>query len=255
MTVLAGGLRRSYGIARSAIIYYGNPAKRRRARALYRDFVRPGDLCFDIGAHVGDRTGHFLALGARVVALEPQPQLMRVLGWLYGGDARVQLHETAVGAAPGTASMLVAVGNPTVSSLSSEWVDLVSRRPDFRGVRWTERPSVAVTTLDALVAEHGMPAFCKIDVEGYEAEVLKGLSRPIAGLSVEYVAATIEIAVEAVALIARLGPYRFNISPGETMRLALAQWCGAAAMTDCLRRLPADHGSGDVYARLDDAPH
>jgi FkbM family methyltransferase len=217
--------------------------------------VRPGELCFDIGAHVGDRTGHFRALGARVVALEPQPHLMRVLKWLYGRDGGVQLRETAVGAASGTASMLVAAANPTVSSLSSEWIELVSRRPDFRGVRWTERPRVAVTTLDALIAEHGMPTFCKIDVEGYEAEVLKGLSQPIPALSVEYVAATVEIAVEAVALIARLGPYRFNISPGETMRLALAEWCSAEAMTDDLRRLPADHGSGDVYARLDNAPN
>ena len=63
-------LRRNYGIARSLAIYRGQIRKRRRARAPYVEFVRPGGLCFDIGAHPGDRTGHFPALGARVVALE-----------------------------------------------------------------------------------------------------------------------------------------------------------------------------------------
>ncbi|MBV9523254.1 MAG: FkbM family methyltransferase, partial [Alphaproteobacteria bacterium] len=111
-----------------------------------------------------------------------------------------------------------------------------------------------VTTLDALIAEHGMPAFCKIDVEGYEAEALKGLSRPIAGLSFEYLAATIEIAIEAMAVLTRLGRYRFNLSPSETMRLGLERWCDGDAMRRCLRALPADHGSGDIYARLQDAP-
>src|SRR5271169_2063381 len=93
-------LRRSYGVARSLAIYRGQIWKRRHARALYGAFIARGDVCFDIGAHLGDRTGYFLSLGARVVAVEPQPLLMAVLRRLYGRHPRVTLVEAAVGASP-----------------------------------------------------------------------------------------------------------------------------------------------------------
>lgn len=246
----AEALRRWYGLARSATIYYGNPLKRQRARALYAEFVRPGTLCFDIGTHLGDRIGHFRALGARVVALEPQPHLMRVLRLLYGSDQAVTLVEAAAGATPGTAPLLSPTANPTVASLSRDWIAAVSRSREFRGLRWTERPIVAVTTLDTLIAQHGVPSFCKIDVEGFENEVLKGLTQPLPALSIEYVRPAVNIAVEAISRLAAIGLYRFNLSPGESMRLAAEDWCSAAEMIDRLNRLPAAHGSGDVYARL-----
>ena len=72
-------LLKAYGIARSALIYRANPLKRRRSRSFYRQFVGPGDLAFDIGAHLGDRVQAWVDLGARVVAVEPQPHLVAVL--------------------------------------------------------------------------------------------------------------------------------------------------------------------------------
>jgi hypothetical protein len=85
-------------VARSLRIYYGNPARDRLMRRLYGRYVRAGDLVFDVGAHVGDRTRAFRALGCRVVAVEPQPDLARVLRLAYGWRSRVTLVEAAVGA-------------------------------------------------------------------------------------------------------------------------------------------------------------
>lgn len=239
-----------YGLARSAAIYYGNPLKRRRARGFYRGFVGPGDLCFDVGAHLGDRTAHFLALGARVVAVEPQPGPLAVLRRLFAGNPRVVLVDAALGAAPGEAELAIDPKNPTVASLSPEWRAQVARAPSFAGIDWCERRRVRVTTLDALIAAHGLPDFCKIDVEGFEAEVLAGLSQPVAALSFEYIPAAPGAALGALDRIAALGPYRFNRSPGESMRFTAPRWRSRAEIAEELRRLGPEAGSGDIYARL-----
>jgi hypothetical protein len=106
-----------------------------------------------------------------------------------------------------------------------------------------------MTTLDALIGEHGEPAFCKIDVEGYEMEVLKGLSRPLACLSFEYIPAAAGLAAGCIRRLESLGSYEYNLAPGESMRLRLETWAGAETLLSWLEALPANNPSGDIYAR------
>src|SRR5262249_34363508 len=148
-------LRNARATTRSLRIYYGD---RRRAEAmdrLYGNFVRPGDLVFDVGAHVGDRVASFCRLGARVVATEPQLPMVRALGWLYGRNISVAIEPVAVGSAASKGQMLINPENPTVSTLSPTFVAASRGAPGWEAQSWSENATVEVTTLDALVAKHG----------------------------------------------------------------------------------------------------
>jgi len=244
-------LARAVGFARSLVVYYGQPWRIRALGRHYASMVEPGDLVFDIGAHVGNQTRCLARLGARVIAVEPQPAFAAWLRRLFRGDARVVVVESAVGAKVGVARLYQSARTPTVATLSTDWMASVRAAKSFAGVRWEAPLEVPVTTLDALIEQHGLPQFCKIDVEGFEAEILRGLSRPIALVSFEYVPAAISIACEAVGLLAALGPYRFNATIGERRRFHWPAWRERATIEDWLRQRRPDERSGDVYARLE----
>jgi FkbM family methyltransferase len=237
----------SWGVARSLMMYYAIPGRYGRMRRFYQEFIQPGDLCFDIGAHVGNRIRVWLGLGARVVAVEPQPMMMRWLHLLYSRHPRVTLLPVAVGATAGSATLQISSRTPTVSTLSPDWIAAVRQDKSFAWVEWDQALTVPVVTLDDLISAHGRPAFCKIDIEGYEGEALRGLSQPLAGLSFEHIITTAAQTEECLQLLAALGEYEFNYSTGESHRLHFARWLPAAEMA---ARVGGLDGSGDVYGRL-----
>src|SRR5476649_287413 len=151
------------GVLRSLRIYYGNRARRGVMDTLYRRFLRRGDLAFDVGAHVGDRIASFRRLGARVVAIEPQPAFANVLKLIYGFRSNVTIEATAVGRKPGTADLIINPDNPTVSTASRDFISAARDAPGWQAQRWSKTINVPVTTLDALIERHGAPAFIKID--------------------------------------------------------------------------------------------
>lgn len=241
-------ITRLLGLARSVGIYYGVPFRRRRLERFYAQFVPRDALCFDIGAHLGNRIRCWRALGARVVAVEPQNDCYRILEAFYGRDEGVTLLRCAIGRAAGQTTLHVSERYPTVASISDEWIERVKTDPSFAAVEWDRAEHVEMRTLDGLIAEHGSPGFIKIDVEGYEADVLGGLSTSVRALSFECVPVVRHIALACVDRLAQLGEYRYNFSSGESHRLELPEWLDARGIAELINSRSA--GSGDVYARL-----
>jgi FkbM family methyltransferase len=238
-------------LSRSLRVYHGDAARNAAMDELYGRFLRPGELAFDIGAHVGDRVSSFRRLGARVVALEPQPGPARVLRLIHGRDPQVTLVEAACGDHDGTITLRINSANPTVSTASSAFIGAARGAGGWEGQVWDHEIAVRCTTLDSLIARHGLPALLKIDVEGFEAHVLAGLTRRVAAISFEFTTIQRDVAEACLALLETLGPYRFNVALGESQRLELGQFVSAEAMGGYLRALPHTANSGDVYAILE----
>lgn len=242
-------LKSGFGLLRSLLIYR-RPGRQRALRRFYRRFMQPGDRVFDIGAHLGDRSSAFAALGARVVALEPQPRLFPWLVRLTRRSGRVTCLPLAVGAEPGRLALAGSRANPTVASLSPAWREQVrSGQSGFARVDWDEDVSVEVTTLDELINRFGEPVFCKIDVEGFEPQVLAGLSRPLAALSVEFVQAAPEQALACVDRLETLASYEYQVAAGERRCFHLDDWVSAQAVRTWLQSGADGLASGDLYAR------
>lgn len=236
-------------LGRSLDVYYRDAARTERMDRLNRGFVPPDGLVFDVGAHVGDRTASFLRLGARVVALEPQPRVFRALRLLHGRNAAAVLLPWAVGKAPGEMTLHLNTRNPTVATLAPEFIAAAEGAQGWEGQIWDDRVTVPVTTLEALIARHGVPDFIKIDVEGHEAEVLAGLQTPVPALSFEVTMIQRTCAQACLARLAALGEYRYNISLGEEHVLRPGPWLSGSEMRAVLDALPDAANSGDIYAR------
>lgn len=226
---------------------YRTPLHHRRSVELYRQFIKPGEVVFDVGAHVGGRTALFLEAGARVVAVEPQRSCLVRLRERFKGDPRVKVVPKALGARPGHSELAICADATTISTMSPRWRTQSRFAKDYE---WQRTERVPVATLETLIRQFGMPAFCKIDVEGFELEVLRGLRQPVRVLSFEFVKEFLGETEQCLAYLKKLGPVEFNCSIGETMRLVFPDWVGEDELLRRLRAFRLPHLWGDIYVRF-----
>lgn len=217
-------------------------------RNFYAQFITSGSLVFDVGANVGEYTKAFLHLGAKVIAVEPLPGMVEKLNQINNKNLTVA--PCAVGENEDILPLHVS-DRTDISSLSADWLDVLSQNDG-----WTERPqwketiNVRVSTLDSLIGRFGVPDFLKIDVEGFELNALRGLSKVPRCLSFEFNAARTE---STLACIDRFKDSRFNYiigAPSGKTKLALPSFVDAARMTELSRTVLADCRTfGDIFVR------
>lgn len=230
-------------------LFSGDSAEIASRKEFYGSFLKAGDLVFDIGANMGNRMAPLIELGAKAVAVEPQPRCYKFLKLKYGRKADVI--KKGVGSKSEILTMHLSKAH-VLSTFSTDWMEASRNSSRFMGIKWDQTIEVEMTTLDTLCKTFGIPKFIKIDVEGFEHEVLKGLTKPVDFLSMEY--AVPEQQVNLENCLHRLGEiYRgmqFNYSIGERMKWALDEWVSYDEILTIIKSSSFQESRfGDVYVR------
>lgn len=215
-------------------------------RALYAEFVQPNDLVFDIGANVGNRIVPLLEIGAKIIAVEPQPKCLQTLSIRFGN--KIMIEPKGVDAKTGVMTMHIS-DNTVLSTFSEEWIEK-TKDERFKGNDWQKTQTIEMTTFDELIRKYGKPKFAKIDVEGYEKNVLSGLTQDIDYISLEYaVPEQTKSLQECLDILEGINKNaKCNYCVGESMQWALTSWIGVEEMKE-LMETPAFIATefGDIY--------
>lgn len=220
----------------------------KNSKLFYGSFIKAGDICFDVGANVGNRVKPLLELKAEVVAIEPQKKCYDVLEKKYG--SKIEIIKKGIGAKEEEKEFFLS-STSTISSFSKEWIDSV-KNGRFKDQKWNKKEIVSIITLNKVIEKFGMPTFIKIDVEGFETEVIKGLSKSIPIVSYEYtVPEQIENAVKCLKLLQEIDKnVNCNYSIGESMSFVLKHWLSVEDMISHINKKEfINTGFGDIYVK------
>lgn len=219
--------------------------RRLQEKKFFSQFVKKGDLCFDVGACYGDKTKVFLKLGAaKVICVEPSKICINHLNKVFRNNINVVIVNKGVADKKGFMKLYTSKAEPAIATMNTTW----KRKGRFKVYSWDYSYRVPITTLDQLIQQYGMPAFCKIDVEGFELSVLKGLTKPIRSLSFEFHKENLEDAKQAMEYLTALGDISFNYSIHD--KLLLSRWITAQILYQKLSDINDSNLCGDIYARF-----
>ncbi len=175
--------------------------------------LNSGDLFFDIGAHLGEKSKKILDKNLRIVMLEPLPQCVKQLKKNFKNNKNVEILEKAVGRTVGNMTLEVNSKMLTVSTMAKHW-----KNGRFSNEKWDQIISVEVTTLDYLIKIYGLPNYIKIDVEGFELDVLLGLSQKAGIISFEFTSEFLDQSIKCLNHLKKIGYSEFNLSIGESRK-------------------------------------
>jgi FkbM family methyltransferase len=224
-------------------------SKENKAIEFYSQLIPKGSLVFDVGANIGNRVDVFLKINAKVIAFEPQSYCSRYLEVRFGN--KIELEKLALGEVLGQGEIQISY-NSTISSMSKNWIEKVKKNR-FKTFVWNRKETINIDTLDNMISKYGIPAFCKIDVEGYEYEVLKGLNQKVKCLSFEYtIPETLENTVACIKKLSSLGSMVCNYSNGESFEFGYKEWVTPEVLVSNIETefQKNNNTEGDIYCKF-----
>jgi len=233
-----------------------HPKARRTKQAerdLFRSQVPSGALCFDVGANIGDKTRMYAGHDCRVVAIEPVERNLEILRKRFGRSSQVTIVSGAASDHPGRQAINVIDDITAFSSFSDRWVKSLED-PELNRFGLSLKPPttqmVDMTTLDLLIEQFGRPHYVKVDVEGHEINVLRGLSQKVALVSFEAnLPEFVDETTDCVSTLAALAPTcTFNYTNETQDHFQLPDWVGASVFNAHLTS--TDEHFMEIYCKM-----
>ena len=191
---------------------------------MIRNLVKPGDLVFDVGLNIGDKSEVFLSLGAKVVGFEPQIECYNYSVSRFSNNNNFVAENVALDNKVGTEKIFIASYH-TISSMSEKFIR-ETKKERFTEFNWNNERIINVDTLDNMIEKYGKPNYIKIDVEGYEYNVISGLNTPIDLISIEFNAELCQETLKTIDFIDDLnsGKTEFNYQYTVNDHFKFSNW-------------------------------
>ena len=214
-------------------------------KRFYSKLITNGDLCFDIGANIGTKSKLYLALGARVIAFEPQSSCIPSLSKIKESNNNFDFYAIAIGDINKKEELHLA-NHIEVATLSNEFITFYSNDKIF----WNEKEIVTVNTINTVIEKYGIPNYCKIDTEGYELNILSSLSHKIPIIEFEFTEGFFDNTLKIIDLLDTNSAV-FNYIINENLKFKLENWVSATEFKKIILSLPKNRLHGNIFVKTD----
>jgi FkbM family methyltransferase len=185
--------------------------------------IKKNDLVFDVGCNIGEKAKTYLDKNARVICFEPQPNCIKTLNKRFEGNDKIIIEPIGLDKEKGV-SVIYEASHDTISSMSLEFIETV-KKERFRDYNWNNKININVDTLDNMILKHGKPSYIKIDVEGYELNVLNGLTNQIDFISIEFTPELCQTSIDSINYIEKInGECIYNYGYREDLVFKFDKW-------------------------------
>jgi FkbM family methyltransferase len=192
--------------------------------------INRGDLYFDIGAHLGEKSKPFIEKKIRTIMVEPLPACVKSLKKLYCKNSIVKIIPKGLGSKNTKKILSINKQMPTTSTFAKHW-----KSGRFSNLTWSGKTQIQITTLDNLIKKFGNPQYIKIDVEGYELNVLKGLTKKSGIISFEITSEFFSDAIKCLNYLKKLSYNSFTFSIGEQKKF-FSDWSDYKTIINLIKK-------------------
>ena len=218
--------------------------KRNKLHEVYK-ILNNNDIIFDIGAHNGEKSIKLINFFSKIVLVEPQPNCIEILKTKFSKLENAIIVQAGLSSKEEILDLKINSSNPLISTFSEHW-----DKGRFKNSKWDKKLKIKTITLDKLISKYGHPSYIKIDVEGFEYEVVKGLSKKTGIISFEFTSEFFQESINCLNYLEKLGYDKFNFSEGERKKFNTSWLIKNQLISSINKEIKNDPLFwGDIYCR------